>query len=226
MTICESIKINNDWALLYGILAGDGCISKSGKHHFISVTCNIHDDEPFFQKIVIPLFEKIRNKKTQYIKRPKWGKIEINFSDKELFNSIKLLEFPVGKKENMKIPDMFTDDFYTHVISGYFSTDGSLVLANNNGSMYPRIEIQCKSVEILKQTKEFLIRNGMKGNVYKMLRKYPNGKERIMYRLQFNGHENLISFRDIIGFINPKHEKKFKKYIKCRCGSGVRAPHI
>ncbi len=64
----------------------------------------------------------------------------------------------------------------------------------------------------------------MKGCVYRMNREYENGEKRIMYRLQFNGHTNLLKFKNVIGFINPKHKDKFKGYM-CRCGSAVRAPH-
>ncbi len=218
-------KPNKELALIFGILAGDGCISGISKRYNVSVTCNIHDDEPFIKDVVIPLITKIREKETKYLKRAKYGKIEINFSDKEFFNLIRNIGFPVGKKEGLKIPKIFPEKLHKHIIAGYFSTDGCIVLTNNNGIIYPRIEIQSKSFDILEQTKNFLVNGGMKGYVYRMDRKYDSGEERIMYRMQFNGLDNLIKFRDLIGFINPKHEEKFKKYIKSRGSSVVRAPH-
>lgn len=64
-------EINEDLALIYGILAGDGCISEIKKHYFISVTCNIHDDEPFIRDVVVPLFERVRGRSVKYRKREK-----------------------------------------------------------------------------------------------------------------------------------------------------------
>lgn len=216
------LRINKDLALIYGVLAGDGCISRAGRGYFISLTCNIHDDEPFIKNIIIPLFERIRKKKIKYRKREDCGKIEINFSDKEFFNLIKSMGFPVGIKKGIDIPNIFPENFYRYIISGYFSTDGSIVLTNNNGTIYPRIEIFSKSPKILEQIKDFLLSKGLNGNVYKINRKsgYNNGS--IIYRMQFNGYDNLIKFKEIIGFINPKHENKFRRYINLvrRDGSG------
>ncbi len=47
------------------------------------------------------------------------------------------------------------------------------------------------------------------------IREKKNGSHwNTLYRIQFNGKKNLLIFRDIIAFINPKHEKKFKTYKK------------
>ena len=47
------------WALLFGIMAGDGCLShfvsgQKGEHFIISITGNYYDDKPFFREIVMP----------------------------------------------------------------------------------------------------------------------------------------------------------------------------
>ena len=201
-------KINKNFALLYGILLGDGCISSSSSKYFISVVGNIYDDIHFYEKIVIPLFNGFRDKNTVYRKRPKYGKIEINFSDKDLFQYIRSVGFPVGKKgTKLLIPNKLRK-YTKEVIAGLFATDGSLVLTDNNGILYPRIEIRSLSRKMLEQTRDFLNMNGLNGYVYKVKEKS------IMYRLQFNGRKNLFKFRKKIGFINPKHEDKFNRYIK------------
>ena len=43
--------MNKDLAMLYGVLLGDGCLSKVGNSWLISITCDIHTDQPFFKKI-------------------------------------------------------------------------------------------------------------------------------------------------------------------------------
>lgn len=221
----NSTNENSDIALFYGILAGDGCLSRSGRDYTISITCSVYDDEPFIKYVVLPLVIKIRKKQTNYKKRFDQGKIEIKFGDKELFTTMKFLGFPVGHKTDLEIPCIFNKSLYPALVSGYFATDGCLVLAKNNGILYPRIEIQCVSSKILYQITDFLVENGLKGKTYRLKRRSGIYKDRVIYRMQFNGRNNLIRFKDLIGFINPKHIEKLQHYNQCRCSSVVRAPH-
>ena len=202
------MKINKDLALFYGILLGDGCISRSGNKWFVVITCSFYDDKKFFNKVVIPITKRLRRKDVRYRERKEYGKLEINFSDKNLFKKLNSIGFPIGKKLNIKIPKVFFDyKLEKYVISGIFATDGCLAMVNNNGVRYPRIEVQLNSFILLNQIKKFLINNGLKGNVYKI-----NGKSGTVYRLEFPGKNNLFKFRRKIGFINPKREEKFKNY--------------
>ncbi len=203
-------RISKELALLYGIIAGDGCLSECVGKKFISITCNFYDDKPFFDNIVIPLLNKIRKGKiTKYRDRFDQGKIEINFTDARLFTTLKDLEFPVGKKGvTLRISDSIPRDLWKYSLAGIFATDGCLVIKNNNGTLYPRIEIQSISNTLLQQIKSFLIENGMKGNVYKLDRPFGT-----IYRLEFPGKGNLIKFRKTIGFVNPKHENRYKIYM-------------
>ncbi|MCD6496492.1 MAG: LAGLIDADG family homing endonuclease [Candidatus Aenigmarchaeota archaeon] len=169
------MKIDKDWALFYGIMIGDGCISKCKKCSFVVISCSLYDDKPFFEKV-------------------------------------KLLDFPVGKKGQIKISSRFDRNLWKYIIAGLFSTDGSLVIKNNNNTIYPRIEIQSISFRLLEQTKNFLIDAGLKGNVYKIERKNYN----TIYRLEFPGITNLLKFKSQIGFVNPKHIDKLSHYLKNR----------
>lgn len=202
--------INKDLANLYGILIGDGCLSRYSRARAIVITCNYYNDQPFFDKIVIPILAKIRKKKVVYKKRSKHGKIEINFSDKELFEYIKSLGFPVGKKKNISIPKIFFDhNLEKDIISGIFATDGSLVITNNNGIMYPRIEFRSISIPLLEQIKQKLESIGMKGGLYPKFT-----------RLQFNGYRNTKIFYKEVGFINPKHQTKYKNWLNEKMSLG------
>ncbi|MFH1473873.1 MAG: LAGLIDADG family homing endonuclease [Candidatus Aenigmatarchaeota archaeon] len=203
--------VDSKLATLYGIMLGDGCLSNSCNKYFISISGSFYDDEPFFNKVVIPIFSKIRGKQTKYRKRPKQGKIEINISDKKMFLYLKSLGFPVGRKlDRIFIPKIFYEKgLVKFVISGVFATDGSLVITNNNGIPYPRLEITSKCLRFLNQIKNFLMENKMKGNVYRNNRK--NG---LIYRLEFPGKNNLEKFIELIGFINPKHVSKHNTF-KC-----------
>lgn len=218
------LQIDEDVAKLYGILAGDGCLSRHENHRIISITGHIDDDLRFFEEVLIPLLENLRGKTMKYRQREKYGKIEINFSDKDLFKALKSAGFPIGKKELLEIPDTIPKELYPEVISGYFATDGSVVLTDNNGILYPRIEIQGKSHEILQQSRDFLHDKGITGSVYEHTRTTNLGKYTI-YRLQINGREKALMFRDIIGFLNPKHRDKFTDYVEAEVAQSVRALH-
>lgn len=206
--------IDEDAATLYGVLAGDGCLSRHGYQRIISVTGHVDDDLRFFEDVLVPLLEELRGKRVTYRRRQKYGKIEINFSDKELFTFLKAAGFPVGKKEKLEIPETLPRELYPQIISGYFATDGSVVLTDNNGIVYPRIEIQGKSPRILQQTRDFLEDEGISGSVYEHTRLSNFGGEYTIYRLQINGRENALKFQDIVGFLNPKHADKFASYRK------------
>lgn len=198
-----------EFAKFFGIMLGDGCISRGVKHRTISVVGNIYDDGEFFEQVVIPLAEKIRGKHACWRKRPERGAIELKFSDKEMFNLFKNEGFPVGKKGlELTIPKKFLKrDMAKLVVAGIFATDGSLVLTNNNGVLYPRIEFRSISRPLLHQIRSILSTVGMKGGLYE---KY--------YRLQYNGKGQLKLFEEGIGFLNPKHQKKSSNF-RCRRSS-------
>lgn len=200
-------------ALIYGILLGDGCLSKGKKGFFISITGHFEDDVPFFDKIQ-PLLSKMRGKRTKYYLRKTQGKIEFNFSDKNLFNQFHNLGFPIGKKgDSILIPDVLCNCFMKEVLQGYFAADGSVILTNNNGIIYPRLEIKSISKKLLDSVKSYLDNLGLRANIYTNS-EVPNGST--IHRLQMNGRNNLFEFKNKIGFYNPKHEVKFRIYEKIK----------
>lgn len=202
--------INEDLALIYGTMLGDGCLSKVGKASFISISGNLHSDIPFFD-VIIPILVKLRGKNVKAHKRDKYGKVEINFSDKKLFKKINNLGFPVGKKgTSLSIPEIFLPKM-KQVVQGYFATDGCLVITNNNGTIYPRIEFSSISQELLQQVRNYLKTLDIIGNVY-VSHKANFRSNKPLYRLQINGKKNLIMFKKFVGFVNPKHEEKFNYF--------------
>ena len=205
-------RFNRDLALLYGVMLGDGCLSRGKKAFFISICGHMKDDVNFFEKIE-GIITKIRGKETKYRFRKNQGKIEYNFSDKKLFSTFKDLGFPVGKKgPELKIPSRLPDRLLIYAIRGYFATDGSVVLANNNGTLYPRLEIKSISKVLVCQVQSFLEKYEIPAKIY--LTKVADGQD--IYRLQVNGYVNGLKFHDCIGFYNPKHETRFLEYKKCR----------
>ncbi|MEK6909430.1 MAG: hypothetical protein AABX23_05275 [Nanoarchaeota archaeon] len=75
------------FALLYGILLGDGCLSRyfsnNRKRCVIVVTGSYYDDVDFFDKIVAPLFCSFTGNFSKVKLRPKKGARDIVVSNKE-----------------------------------------------------------------------------------------------------------------------------------------------
>jgi hypothetical protein len=208
--------MNEKEALFLGTMLGDGymCISntKQGPKYFIGICGHIEEDRAFLLDIIRPIFFNLSKKLPRIEEQPSESVLRLVIQSKNLLFSLnKEWELPIGKSRTRKIKDEFTNSpsIMKNIIAGFFATDGSLVITNNNGTMYPRIEFQNISEEILHQIKNFLSTLGLNGGLYKMNRKNP---DRIVYRLQYNGKQNLLKFEKEIGFINPKHKLKFEEF--------------
>lgn len=215
----KSLNEDEKFALLVGILLGDGCLSLvKGKKKYIVITCSLDDDLPFFEEIVAPLLEFFRGKKTNIKFRRDCRAIEFNFTDKKLFDLIVSVGFPIGKKgPNLIIPKIFYEkNLLKYIIQGFFATDGSLVLTKNPNKYYPRIESRVIHRYLIKQIHNYLLEIGMKGNHY-FCKARPDSRWKVVqdqYRFQFNGEQNLKLFKEKIGFINPKQEDKFNNFVR------------
>lgn len=212
------LKLNRNFALLYGIMLGDGCLSLVySRKKFIAIAGSIDDDIPFFNEIVKPSIKKLINKDIPIKLKPEKGSIQLNFVKHSLFDFIHSFGFPIGKKgATLSIPKIFyAKNLVRYVIKGFFATDGSLVLTNNNGTLYPRVEANGISKYLIKEISDFLNNRGINCKFYIAKRRkeshYPNTKT--AYRLQTNGKQNLKRFVKVIGFINPKQIEKLNKYM-------------
>ena len=217
------LKINRNFALLYGIMLGDGCLSLVyGKKKYIAIAGSIADDVPFFNEIIRPIIKGMINKDIPIKYYPQKGVIYLNFIKNDLFDFIGSFGFPIGKKLNqLGIPKVFYENnLVKYVIRGFFATDGSLVLTDNNGTLYPRVEANGIAKDLIKEISDFLNSSGINCKFYKSKRVSitPNAylHKHQQYRLQINGKENLKKFVKIIGFVNPKQIEKLKNFYGAR----------
>ena len=211
------LKLNRNFAILYGIMLGDGCLSLVyGRKKYIAIAGSMQDDVPFFETIIKPILKSLIRKEATIKFKPKNGAIQLNFVNHSLFDFIKSFGFPVGKKGiNLHIPKIFYEkNLVKHVVRGFFATDGSLVLTNNNGTLYPRVEANGISKFLIKEISDFLNSKNINSKFYEAKRKnnhYPNALQQ--YRLQINGKKNLKKFVMAIGFINPKQIEKLNRFM-------------
>lgn len=214
-----ALKLNRNFALLYGVMLGDGCLSLVyGRKKFVAISGSMADDIPFFEKVVKPIIKGLVSKEIPIKFRNKKNTIDLNFVNHSLFDYIARFGFPIGKKGNkLFIPKIFYGkNLVKYAIKGFFATDGSLVLTNNNGTLYPRIEANGISESLIKEISNYLNNKGINCNFYEAKRKDHRWKTwQQQYRLQINGKDNLRKFVKTIGFINPKQIEKLKYYYGC-----------
>lgn len=214
-----ALEVNRNFALLYGIMLGDGCLSLfNGRKKFISIAGSLVDDKPFFEKIIQPIIKRMINKEIPIKLKPYCGSLELNFVNYRLFDFISGFGFPIGKKGNrLFIPKIFYDKhLIKYIIQGFFATDGSLVLTDNNGTLYPRVEANGIAINLIKEISNLLNNLGINCKLYqaKRTKSFMYGCQE-QYRLQMNGKENLKKFVKKIGFVNPKQIEKLNKYYGC-----------
>ena len=92
------------------------------------------------------------------------------------------------------------------VLRGYFETDGCLVTANNNGTIYPRLEMKVSPSTMQKQFIAILKKYKFSFGVYQI----GDGKVRI----QLNGKPQLEKWIKSVGFSNQKHIDKISRFIE------------
>ena len=91
------------------------------------------------------------------------------------------------------------------VLRGYFDTDGCVVITNNNGIIYPRLEMKVCPSPMQKQFIDILKKENFHFGVYQI------GRGQV--RIQLNGKKQLELWNEKIGFKNMKHVAKVNKFL-------------
>lgn len=205
-------KENSDFAEFIGILLGDGSIGiyecKAGNkiktQHRVQITLNSVDDRQYIEYVKKLIAELFGIKPNTYWRGGKT--FDIRIFNKELvsflLNDVGLVRAP--KKNRAKIPHMYIgSNLEEDIIRGCFDTDGCVVITNNNGVLYPRLEIKLCQSPMQDQIIGMLKRKGFRFGVYQV------GSGEV--RVQMNGVSQLKKWIKEIGFSNTKHSNKVKK---------------
>jgi len=138
--------IDEHFAEEIGIHMGDGMmniyVDKRGKRRFlIKISGDPIEDKIYYDFWVGPLIRTIYRKKI-YPKLIKQNEYGIIFCFKKALEFKQKLGLPLGKKENMKIPNVIKEDkeLLKFFIRGVFDTDGSLTFGKDKNDI-PSIPI-------------------------------------------------------------------------------------
>jgi len=201
------IKLTSELAEFVGIMLGDGYLSYP-KNPRIKISFNSIDDKEYLDfvfKHTKKLFDTniiIKHRKNE------------NTSDLFIFNRevirylINNINLKISPKWNKaKIPRWILDNHLEkYVLRGYFDTDGCVVITNNNGTRYPRLEMKICPSPMQDQFISILNKFDFKFGVYDI------GKGKV--RIQMNGRNELKKWSELISFSNPKHRQKADSFLK------------
>ena len=195
-----------------GIMLGDGSMSikKIKGQNRIKITFNSKEQQ--YINFVKNLIEKLFNVTPILKFRKKENTADLFIFRRGVINHLMDLGLALSpKRNNAKIPESFlNNDLELDVLRGCFDTDGSVVLANNNGTLYPRLEIKVCPSPMQKQIPEILCRRGFRFGVYDIV----NGEKRI----QMNGKSQLEKWIKLVKFSNIKHITKANRILKSSAG--------
>jgi hypothetical protein len=134
-----------------------------------------------------------------------------NTVDIQVFNKnlIMFLINKVGLQTSPKwgravIPCIYLNTkFEKDILRGYFDTDGSIVVTNNNGIIYPRLEMKICPSPMQSSFIEILSRRKFRFGVYQI------GRNNV--RIQMNGKTQLEKWLKEIGMKNSRCIEKVNK---------------
>ncbi|MFB6099947.1 MAG: hypothetical protein ABEK16_01615 [Candidatus Nanohalobium sp.] len=205
---------NPDLAEFVGIMLGDGSIgryecsrgdSSSSEQFVVKVT--ISKDESDYEDYIFDLFEKLFAIEPISYRKKNENTLDIRCFNPDLFDfmtgQVGLKTAP--KKDRALIPERYmTEELRKEVLRGYFDTDGSLVLTDNNGYLYPRLEMKISRSPMQEQFVQLIEDEGFRFGNYEL----ENGK----IRIQMNGEEQLQKWVEEVGFSNQRHLDKLERF--------------
>ncbi len=190
-----------------GILLGDGSLSyyktknkeKIKEYYRLKITLDSRETD---------YSEHIKNLFSTLFNIDLIDKTRKNENTRDLFcfkrNLIRFLVKKYGlvyspKWLRAKVPDGCISHM-SHVIKGYFDTDGCVVKTKNNGKDYFRLEMKISPSPMQNQFVDFFNNSNFNARIVKL--------DRGKIKLQLNGKIQLEKWLCQIGFNNTRHLKK------------------
>lgn len=206
-------KISEELAEETGLHIGDGSMNFYNKKGLYQLRGHITDDKMHYDTRISKLYKDLYNLdiSLRKMKSTRVYGFQIWSNEMVLFKH-KILKLPLGKKNTIKIPEIFTkkEEYLAALIRGIFDTDGTFYLEPKNNSLYPRIEITTISRQLYLQLIKYLKNLDFRTTGWVMKRKC----YKPAYRVTVRGRKMLNKWIKEISPKNPKFWLKFKYYLR------------
>jgi len=206
-----NFKLTKEFCEFYGILMGDGCLTRyntpDGTKYAIIISGNKRFEFPYYayiQNIIASQFKvySVINEQRNT------NAIDLYIRNKSLFFSLHNFGFPIGRKyEQLKIPNQILSlpwHLKKYFIRGLFDTDGTIYTKKHEKYRYPYIGVTSINRELLEEIRIMLRRRG-----YPF---YISGQNLLM-----RGISNTHRWMQDVGTSQPKH--LFKCQYWCKNGN-------
>ena len=169
-------KMNEDLAELYGVMMGDGCLSRyfatcEKKEIFCTLITGHTHDEPYYRQVLQPILIKEFGVKGCIRFRKDCNAVRFETTHKHVFDFFSEFGFPIGLKNILYMPSdiLLNNNLSISCIRGIFDTDGSIYrryskMYKNHRKQYNYcvIQFKLKSHQTIKQIKDILKNNSIK----------------------------------------------------------------
>jgi hypothetical protein len=200
-------------AELTGIILGDGSIGvysrkdRPGKQYRAKITMNSEKDYRY-SEYVSDLFHHAFGQRPHKYFRKNEKTLDLIITKRSVIHKLLGLGLKASPKRNRAtIPKRFRRGrLALKVVRGYMDTDGCITVFDNNGSLYPRIEMKICPSPMQKQLIDILRNSGFQPRINDI----GEGKKRIMLA----GVRKLRKWHRLIGFSNDRNLIIAKKFIR------------
>ncbi len=198
-------KLTPELAEEIGIHLGDGFFSNKKYEYRLKGN---KDEKKYYDNFVKPLYKKLFNLDVNIKEYETTYGFELYSKGLWNFKS-EILSLKSGPKNNIKVPQIVKVNdvrILSSFVRGLFDTDGSVSFISQYGfsRYYPRITIGLKSKELIIGAAEILTMLGLSPRVSR------DGEN--IWVISLNGYERLAKYSKLVGWSNPKHSEKVKKW--------------
>ncbi|OGJ16896.1 hypothetical protein A3K73_00460 [Candidatus Pacearchaeota archaeon RBG_13_36_9] len=203
------IKMDKFFCEFYGLLLGDGCISKfkAGKHekYGIFISGNKRLDSAYLREMKKRI-EGNYGIYVYYYESKKVNVCTLTIRNKGLCLELnKNLGFPIGiKYDSIKIPDKILKlkwDDKKFLLRGLLDSDGSIYAKKNEEYRYPIINIRSKNKKFLEE-------------IYSLLKEQNYPAYFSDWNVSIRGIKNINRWFEDIGSSNSRNTLKYQYFLK------------
>lgn len=197
-----------------GVMLGDGCIGiydckfneRRTKQYQLKVTLDLRNKQ-YIEYVYSLMKEVIEVEPVIYYKKKENTADIRTFRKEKVLYALNEIGLKISPKwGRMEIPKKYTkDNLGIFVIRGLFDTDGSVTIFNNNGTLYPRIEIRMSPSPAQQQVTEILDKLDFNYKIQKL--------ERGKIKIRLSGKKELKKWFNVIGSSNQRYVNRAKPFL-------------